>query len=186
MKTKLIILLIGIFLVGLVVAGNIINREVNYFNRTQETTLSNVGIDSWSYEDKETADGFVMQRCLTSPSNFNLPCSSWIKTYWENCSEHNITIDYWNETIESQNDSCINPLDCSPIETIIPHNETRTGECLTWDKIYYTTEEKLEMLNAWEEERMKGIADTKKRRDDSAGSVLVNEGDVEVTGNLGL
>lgn len=184
MKTKLIILLIGIFVVGLVVAGNVINRDANYLNETQETTLADVGIVNWSYQDNETAD--MMQRCLISPSDFNLPCSSWIATYKEVCSEYNITIDYVNETIEEwyykmdETNNSIQEAEPTLNITIILHNETRNWGCITWDRIDYTTQEKLDMLDAWEESRMKGIADVKKKRDDKANAVLVNEGVVTI------
>ena len=147
MKTKLIILIIGIFLVGTVVAGVglfSIDKEADYLDRTQETTLSNVGINNWSYEDKEDTD--YMKRCLISPSEFNLPCSPLMKTYWENC-------------------------------TII---NTNRSECNEWTRINYTTKEKSDMLDEWEEERMKGIANVRKERIDKADSVLVNVGNVVV------
>lgn len=170
-----------VFLVGLVIGGigiDAINREVD-LNSTHETWLSTKGVNTWSYEDYETAD--QMKRCLISPNNYNLPCSNWIDLYWKNCTLHNVTFEVWNTTDYIENESCNPVIDkCPKIENVSFFNETRVRDCLTWERINHTSEEKANMLNSWEEERIKGIAGAIQKRNESKTESLVNEGNVTI------
>lgn len=180
MKRKILILVIGIFLVSFAIGGIgllAIDRQID-LNLTQETSLSSKGINNWTYEDHETND--EMRRCLISPSDYNLPCSEWFETYYINCSQYNITYEYHNETIldeffnESSNKSYL-------IENgTIEHQDEVISGCLSWERIDYTDEEKLDILNSWEDERMADIADVIKMRADRNNATLFNEGEVTI------
>jgi len=86
MKKLTIYLILGIFLIGIVTSGlGVLNKDkVVEYEKNITDALETKGIQEWNIEDFENDD--YMERCLISPTKYNLPCSGKMKTYWMNCT----------------------------------------------------------------------------------------------------
>lgn len=101
MKTKLILtLVIGLFLVGFVIAGVLSNLDKNVeLTKPQKDFFESKNITQWN--STQSLQGDKAQRCLISSSDFNLPCSSWINVSGMSDNEIDALFDDWElERIE--------------------------------------------------------------------------------------
>lgn len=140
MNKKIIAVVVGFFLIGIVFAvGEVIERNKDItltgeqksalenagFNLQYERTVYDIGTD----EKKLCLEGETIHTCET------------FKTYYINC------------------------LGDDPF-----------GECLDQEKVYLTKEEMDTILDDWEEERIKGIANAFMTRQERAEQTLIETG----------
>lgn len=111
----------------------------------QLETLEEINLDTYDVKDYEIGTDEV-KRCLNKEGVINT-CET-IDTSYQECSLMNITYFDGNETSE---------------------------ECLAYEKVYYTEEEIIEKLDAWELERINNIASVTASRESNIPT-LVREG----------
>lgn len=170
-----------IFLAVLVTAAVISNKSID-LSIEQEQALTDINLGSYDIIDYSLGVDKV-ERCLYKEGAINT-CNKF-QTYYLNCSKFEIIeteecVSWVNETyIEciswDENETCIEESEfireiCS--ETTIIYSN---GKCLTWKEIYYTEQEILNILDDWEEERIRLIADVKISRD-SRDKTIIREG----------
>lgn len=92
-QNKIILgIIFGILLIGIATAGVLQLRnkdKVVPYNQTITDALATKNITSWRIEDYNNSN--EMKRCLISESDYNLPCSSLMNTYYMNCTLRNET-----------------------------------------------------------------------------------------------
>jgi len=163
MKKIILFVIVGIFLVALVTALTISNINKNItFPKEQSDALSRVDLNNYEVTDYQLETEEV-ERCLKKENAINT-CKK-LKTYYMNCSLYDITeveeCILWDE-------------ECLEYEMM-----KQQGECINLDKIYYTEKEIRDILDHWEKERLKLIADATISRENRQKEII-REGTTEI------
>jgi len=80
-----IVLVIGSVIAVLGIAN--IDKDLN-IKKEYKVALESKGITNYAVEDFDIGDDYI-ERCLISPSDYNLPCQRF-QTYWMNCTEYDL------------------------------------------------------------------------------------------------
>lgn len=165
------IILMGIVLVliaGFIVAGGIINiNKSNEYPKEQKDALTSINLDSYNVLDYEIGTERI-ERCLKRIDTIEYIC----ETSDENGTLINTTCYQDISRINSCKTFSTNYLNCFEYNMTEGYEE----ECLTWEKLYYTEQEIINILNGWEEERIKLIANAKINRDARQEKIITREG----------
>lgn len=167
MNKKIISLVLGIFLIGIVIAGVEILRDdrtisADRINATERADLETKGIGSWDYNDRLKRN--YVERDLISRSEYKLPTIK-VETSYRNCTAYNETLIEWNETIDDE---------------VILHSKINTAECLNYEIVYYTSQEINDMLDEKEIIKMKQIARAIRIRSNYTNGEIFREGSTTV------
>lgn len=177
MDKKIIIALVLVaFLMALVVAVEVINKDVDVNSKQLERAVK-LGIEDPDYNDTIEGERFI--RTLISRSEFNLPSSpdsDRFRTYKFVCSS-------WNETVILNNGSFFYQEHSSPDLLFTGDYEL---EEIFWADLYCLGEEKvnltLEEMNVirddWTEEYLIGIIDADIKRDEVRNITVVGSGTI--------
>ncbi len=157
MKRKLIIAMLGILLVGFVVAGVVLQT-----NKTVDVLVT-----PHSYEDVKTDDWF--QRCLITETDFKLPCSERFSSYRMECNLFNVTL--------VQNDSIVYETQEGLTESNLPIG-TVAVECLNEARVDLTDDEMESELDVWHNKTLFRIDNVFTKREAEGVGVVVRGGEV--------
>lgn len=149
---KILITIISMMMLIVIISALVININKDIkLTPEQKTKLEELSLDTYNVTDFEIGTE-QFGRCLNQ------------KKYWgEQRSENVINA---CQTFKTHYQNCSE------------YNMTGNtiGECITWEKLYYTEEEMIDILDNWEEARIKLIANTKINRDAKPNKTITREG----------
>jgi len=148
MKRRILItLLVGIFLVGIVTSGIILsNNNTMEMNKDWKGELDKRGVENPI--TIHVADNDKMWSCLKHPTdeNFNMPCSKDFDSFYMNCTSYD------------------------------PDYPEDMPVCLSEERVNYTIQEKEDILNKWDEDKMNQLGKVWHDRSLTSDKIIISEG----------